>query len=1167
MRAETWRRALHALAAAACSVFGCAAAQSYLHAPEPFEWEPTAGHATVVWTGAPGDPPAECQGASAAIDDDISQELPLGFTFRFGAATYTTARVMSNGRLQFGNRYCGHGSSNSGTPRTYPFPLPNANLSRVMRIYGNDLDPSLGGAVTYATVGSAPSRSFVVTWTNVPEWNAPGSFFNLQIVVRERGDFVYRFGAVANPSRGKAQVGWQLSTSDYGLLPFDAVEQLSGTALRWSARPAAFAVEAAAGGPIGVQAVGSPFAIRVTALDAAGNRIAGFNGTAQISSSGPLAEGGGTTGPFVDGVLASHSVALAGAGTFTLTATNGAAGGTSQPFEVRPLSAFLVAEYRMDEPSWSGASGEVVDASGNGQHGRAVNALVAADTPALPGTPGTCGYGVFNRNNAFVELPPTFPNLQGSFTIAGWIRPTVNVTGDQRIFADDQNNSAGIGFSLGDGGAGRLRLFSRSVSPVWIDSPPVIALNEWTFVAAVHDAAARRMALLAFDAAGQPLGQWSQTYTGSFGVDNGRASIGGENAAAGSEAVPRWRFGGNIDELKIYALALTQAQIGSLVGLNRSCPATAPLPAGFNAFDLGTPAGATAGPIRTKVAGAAFPLAVVALGPAGTGVLTGFTGTVAVELIDASNNAAALDPATNCRSSWTSIRTLPSSPTFGPSSQGRIAVTFSEPNAWREVRVRMTYGSGATAVIACSTDAFAIRPAAFAGLQATDGGDSMPGTTRVLDNMSATTGTVHRAGRAFSLLGQAVSATGAPTPGYTAASPGLVVTGCVLPSGCTAGAAASALSASGGVVAGTATYDEAGVITAMLEDTTFAAVDAADSTLQERAIRSAPLTIGRFIPDRYQLGVDFTPTLAPGACGAGGSQPFTFVGQPFGFATPPRVTVTPLNAAGSPLANARPRFTAAHVNADLVAAGAPAPLTGIPLVAGIVHTSLSQVQFDASSFTFDRSAAAPVPPFVPQFAFSAAVVDTTEPGATAPISGTLAPVGPLAFAAGDGSFRDGRVVLRPAYGDVRRDLVLVLEAQSFNGAGWATLAELGGCLVAPASAFAYGAATGALSAGGAAANCASRISGAVATAAGRATPLLPRPGPKDALTPAAMTVTLNVLAVAAGQTCSGAVAAPATTLAQPWLAPRAGGAFVNPSARLTWGRLRNDFISVRERLD
>ena len=203
-------------------------AQTYSASSEPYAWVSTAGHTNVTWNLA------SCTGGGASVDDDITAELPLGFTFRFGSVNYTTARVMSNGRLQFNNTFCYPGTASTGPPPTYTLPLPDANMVRVMRIYGSDLDSSGGGTVTYASRGSAPNRSFVVTWTNVREWGQGSSRFNLQIVLYENGDFVYQFGSSSNPSGGKAQIGWQLTTADYALYSFTNIGSLAGTALRWS---------------------------------------------------------------------------------------------------------------------------------------------------------------------------------------------------------------------------------------------------------------------------------------------------------------------------------------------------------------------------------------------------------------------------------------------------------------------------------------------------------------------------------------------------------------------------------------------------------------------------------------------------------------------------------------------------------------------------------------------------------------------------------------------------------------------------------------------------------------------------------------------------------------------------------------------------------------------
>lgn len=162
------------------------------------------------------------------IDDSMSDNLPIGFTFMYGGVNFTQVRVMSNGRLQFNNNTtCGYGS-----PVTQ-LPYPDVGLDYTMRIYGGDLDPSLqseiGGGyttsctsrancyVSYATIGTAPYRSFVVTWNQVPEWTtssqATGSY-NLQIILQENGEFIYQYGAnTPGPGYTTGQVGWQVSNS------------------------------------------------------------------------------------------------------------------------------------------------------------------------------------------------------------------------------------------------------------------------------------------------------------------------------------------------------------------------------------------------------------------------------------------------------------------------------------------------------------------------------------------------------------------------------------------------------------------------------------------------------------------------------------------------------------------------------------------------------------------------------------------------------------------------------------------------------------------------------------------------------------------------------------------------------------------------------------------
>src|SRR5215213_3836664 len=91
----------------------------------------------------------------------------------------------------------------------------------------------------------------------------------------------------------------------------------------------AFAVTNTSDGNIGTQTAGTPFDIKIRAIDAGGNTITSFDGgsnKAMISpSSGTLTAGGGNTDSFINGVLSSWSVtfSISGSypGSFSLTAT------------------------------------------------------------------------------------------------------------------------------------------------------------------------------------------------------------------------------------------------------------------------------------------------------------------------------------------------------------------------------------------------------------------------------------------------------------------------------------------------------------------------------------------------------------------------------------------------------------------------------------------------------------------------------------------------------------------------------------------------------------------------------------------------------------------------------------------------------------------------------
>ena len=267
-----------------------AAAQTYSSMTRGYAWVDPSSHTTVTWAGV-----SSCAGGGAVNDDVISGLLNIGFTFTYGNTAYTQLRIMTNGRLQFGNSFCGYGTD-STSPRTYPYPMPNSNLNNTMRAYGADLDTSASGTgttcptgscyVRYASLGTAPNRSFVVSWVNVPEWNAPGSTFTFQMILYENGEFVYQYGASTNPSGGAGEVGWQLSNTNFVVTRRGF--PTNGTAIRYYlARNQSICIPAShvLGAGVGRLSLASGSTVNGSALSGTGDALLSSGGRTAFSAS------------------------------------------------------------------------------------------------------------------------------------------------------------------------------------------------------------------------------------------------------------------------------------------------------------------------------------------------------------------------------------------------------------------------------------------------------------------------------------------------------------------------------------------------------------------------------------------------------------------------------------------------------------------------------------------------------------------------------------------------------------------------------------------------------------------------------------------------------------------------------------------------------------------
>ncbi|MBW8370547.1 MAG: LamG domain-containing protein [Thiobacillus sp.] len=730
--------------------------------------------------------------------------------------------------------------------------------------------------------------------------------------------------------------------------------------------------------------------------------------------------GGGNWGWFIGGIdeFRVYDGALAAAGVASIAAAPARA----------CASCATLAKYRLEDGGWSGAVGEVKDTSSNARHGRALGLPIPvpqATTPARSGDPGTCGYGTFA--GGALNLPVAANTTAGAkTTVSFW------------MYWDGSNSVMPIGWARHDlwltsGSFG----FNTSNSDVFGISSAGLA-NRWVHVVAVFTNGSVTTNKLYIDGIAQTLTQRHGTPNLANAVVNANLRV------SGWQADGNYRFRTRIDEVEVFDGAMTLSQVLARYNETHPCSGTPSVaPSGFNAFETGTAPGSISGVIRTKRAGSAFGLGIVALNSGATAVETAFAGDVRLELVDASAGASC--------GSHALIRNL-GTLNFAAADNGRKTLAgISEPEAWSNARIRMSYpATGAPTVIACSTDNFAIRPANFRSVTVSDADSVSAGTaanTRMLSNIGASGGVVHKAGQPFRMAATALNAAGVATANYTG-TPVTTLTACVLPgSGCTLGALSPGTwsAAAGTVSTADARYSEVGAFAMKLTDTSFAAVDAADgSSAADMTIESVAVNVGRFVPDHFDLAAASTPVFRTFNATATDCpvRSFTYAGQPFGYLTVPEATITAKNAAGAPTLNyagalwkldpagVTPGYSAVTGTLDTGLVGAPA-VTATGNGAGTLSADVADV------IAFVRTL--PVAPFNADISLTMSIQDTAEngvPGNGIILTTTPAVFSSILFDAGN-LIRFGQLVLSNAHGSELLGLPVPIETRYWDGSAFA----------------------------------------------------------------------------------------------------------------------------------
>lgn len=229
-------------------------------------------------------------------------------------------------------------------------------------------------------------------------------------------------------------------------------------------------------------------------------------------------------------------------------------GSCTKPAELR-LS------WLLDEARWTGAAGEIKDASGNGLVGRAINgATTASAAPALPednNSQGTCGYGSFDASSSqyLQAAHDDLLTLRDSFAIGVWVKPrSLPASGLMSILSKDENYE----FHLNANGT--VNWWWQTIGPaatVQFNSNKALAVGQWSHVLVRYTPGDQRIFI--------------------NGVEAGRATFAGtpvintDPLQLGWDQLSGRHFNGELDELRIYDGALSASEIADLVKERHEC--------------------------------------------------------------------------------------------------------------------------------------------------------------------------------------------------------------------------------------------------------------------------------------------------------------------------------------------------------------------------------------------------------------------------------------------------------------------------------------------------------------------------------------------------------------------------------------------------------------------
>ena len=117
-------------------------------------------------------------------DDSQTGLLPIGFDFCFYGNTYDQFVICSNNWIGFSA-----GETSTWVTAAIPSGAGDAPRNCIMGPW-HDINPGIGGTITYEVLGVAPSRRLVVTYDNIPMFSCTDMEFTCQIIIYETTNMI-----------------------------------------------------------------------------------------------------------------------------------------------------------------------------------------------------------------------------------------------------------------------------------------------------------------------------------------------------------------------------------------------------------------------------------------------------------------------------------------------------------------------------------------------------------------------------------------------------------------------------------------------------------------------------------------------------------------------------------------------------------------------------------------------------------------------------------------------------------------------------------------------------------------------------------------------------------------------------------------------------------------